>query len=193
MTRIAALVLAAGCSRRMPANKLLASLDGKPMIRHTVEAVCASRADPVIVVTGHQADEVRNRLRDLPIAIVENARFADGLSESLKCGVKSLPPDCAGFLVVLGDMPFVPAAVIDQMIAAFDPAAGRGIVVPVSAGQRGNPVLWTAALRDEFLTLTGDRGAKHLMALHGNLLYELEVATGAVLTDLDTSDDFPKT
>jgi molybdenum cofactor cytidylyltransferase len=174
----------------MPANKLLALLDGKPVVRCTVEAVCASRAEPVIVVTGHQANSVHQTLLDLPVTIIENVCFTDGLSSSLICGVRSLPQACDGFLVVLGDMPFVPPRVIDQLIEAFDPSQGRAIGVPVKAGKRGNPVLWTTSLAAEFMTLTGDRGAKHLMALHSNLLYELEVDSDSVLTDLDRPEDF---
>ena len=188
--RIAAIVLAAGRASRMPANKLLAPLSGKPVIRRTVEAVCASRADATIVVTGHLAPSVREALSDLPVAIIENVCFTDGLSSSLICGVKSLPQACDGFLVVLGDMPFVPPRLIDQLIEAFDPSQGRSICVPISAGKRGNPVLWTTLLTAEFMTLTGDRGAKHLMALHGDLLYELEVDSDSILTDLDTIEDF---
>ena len=188
--RIAAIVLAAGRSSRMPANKLLTLIDGKPVIRRTLEAVCASCADPVIVVTGHQANKVTAALSDLPVTIVENVCFTNGLSSSLICGVKRLPQSLDGFLVALGDMPYVPPAVIDQLIAAFDPASGHGIVVPVSGGRRGNPVLWENSLATEFLALTGDQGAKHLMALHAQLLYELEVDSDSVLTDLDTPEDF---
>jgi len=190
--RIAAIVLAAGRSSRMPANKLLTLLDGKPVVRRTVEAVCASQAEPVIVVTGHAADRIRDTVAELSVTITENVRFTDGLSTSLISGVNSLPDGIDGFVVALGDMPFVPPTVIDAMIAAFEePAAGR-IVVPVYGGRRGNPVLWPMPLRDEFYRLSGDRGARQLMALHADLVYELEVGTDAILTDLDTPDDFPR-
>ena len=190
MPRIAAIVLAAGQSRRMPANKLLTLLDGKAVVRRTVEAVCASRADPVIVVTGHAAASVCEALAELSVTITENVRFTDGLSSSLILGVNHLPDALDGFLVMLADMPFVSATLIDRMMDAFDPAAGRGIVVPTCRGRRGNPVVWPAALREEFRHLAGDRGAKQLMVLHGDLLYELEVDDDAVLTDLDTPEDF---
>lgn len=190
MTGIAAIVLAAGRSCRMPSNKLLAPIGGKPVIRQTVEAACASRAKAVIVVTGHQAAAVREALAGLPVTIVENVCFAEGLSTSLICGVKALPPGCEGFAVLLGDMPFVPPSVIDRMIGAF--VFRPGIVVPVHGGRRGNPVLWPATLTGEFLSLTGDRGAKQLMALHGDLVYELEVNSGAIFTDLDTPEDFAR-
>jgi molybdenum cofactor cytidylyltransferase len=174
----------------LPANKLLAPLAGKPVIRHTVEAVCASAADPVIVVIGYQADAVRQAVTGLPVSIAENVSFADGLSSSLICGVNSLPSGIDGFLVALGDMPFVPATVIDAMIAAFAPEAGRAVVVPIYQRRQGNPVLWSARFMGEFLGITGDQGAKQLMALHRDLVYELEVDTDSVLTDLDTLEDF---
>lgn len=189
-SRVAAIVLAAGRSSRLPANKLLAPIDGNPVVRHTVEAVCASTAAPVIVVTGHQADAVREALAGLPVSIAENVRFTDGLSSSLICGVNRLPSGIDGFLVALGDMPFVPATVIDAMIEAFAPETGRAIVVPVHQGRRGNPVLWSARFIGEFRGLTGDQGAKRLMALHRDLVYELEVDSDSVLTDLDTLEDF---
>ena len=187
--RIAAIILAAGQARRMGANKLLADIAGKPVIRHTVEAVCASTAAPIIVVVGHQSDDVRTAVQALPVKIVENADYAEGLSTSLICGVKSLPDDMDGFLVALGDMPLVSPQTIDAMAAHFDPSAGHSIIVPVCGGRRGNPVLWAAALRAEFYSLTGDKGAKHLMALHADLVYELEIQTTAVLTDIDTPED----
>jgi molybdenum cofactor cytidylyltransferase len=174
----------------MPTNKLLMPLGGKPVIRHTVEAVCASAVTPVIVVTGHQAAAVRDALVGLPVCISENVSFADGLSSSLIHGVNCLPAGIDGFLVVLGDMPFVSPTVIDTMLNVFDAAKERAIVVPCHGRRRGNPVLWSATLADEFRTLSNDKGAKHLMALHADLLYELEVETKAVLTDLDTMEDF---
>ena len=190
MTAIAAIVLAAGRSSRMPGNKLLTLLDGKPVIRRTVEAACASRVGPVIVVTGHQAAAVNAALTGLPVTIVENERFADGLSTSLICGVKALPPGCEGFAVLLGDMPFVTPGIIDRLIGAFEP--GGRIVVPVHSGRRGHPVLWPITLREAFLSLTGDRGAKPLMALYGDLVYELEVSSDAIFADLDTPEDFAR-
>jgi molybdenum cofactor cytidylyltransferase len=174
----------------MPENKLLASLNGKPVIRRTVESVCSSLARPVIVVTGHAADSITAGLTGLPVKITKNDHYAEGLSASLKCGVSALPPDCDGFLVVLGDMPFVPVTVFDAMIRTFE--SHHRIVVPIHKGRRGNPVLWPAVVRGEFGPITGDKGAKALMVLHGELLYELEVGTDAIFADLDRPEDFAR-
>src|SRR5262245_46502411 len=101
-THIAALVLAAGRSTRMgAANKLLADVGGKPMVRHAVEAALASQAHPVLVVTGHQADEVCAALAGLDVAVATNPNFATGLSSSLRVGIRALPKGVAGALVLL--------------------------------------------------------------------------------------------
>ena len=102
---IAAVVLAAGRSTRMGSNKLLKEIKGKPMIRGTVEAVLQSHASPVVVVTGHDEGQVREALKDLPVAFTSNPDFADGLSTSLAAGVAKLPATADGALMVLGDMP----------------------------------------------------------------------------------------
>jgi molybdenum cofactor cytidylyltransferase len=182
---IAAVVLAAGLSSRMPQNKLLQPLAGKPVVRHVAEAAAASRAAPVIVVTGHAAEQVTAALAGLDIRFAENRDYAKGLSESLKCGVNCIPSECVGAVILLGDMPFVSAATIDRLIEAFDPVRGREIVVPVSAGRRGNPIVWGRRFFAEFQELNGDKGAKSLIGLHETLLLEVE-ADDSVLVDLDT-------
>jgi molybdenum cofactor cytidylyltransferase len=192
VSRVAAVVLAAGLSSRMAGNKLLAALDGTPVVRHAAEAAATSVASPVIVVTGNAAREVAEVLHGLDIQICENPAYASGLSESLKCGVRNVPADCAGAVVMLGDMPFVSAAVIDSLIKTFNPDSGREIVVPVQDGRRGNPVLWGRRFFAEMLALSGDKGAKSLMDLHGDVLYELEVDDDGVLIDIDTARDLER-
>jgi molybdenum cofactor cytidylyltransferase len=186
---IAAIVLAAGRSTRMgAANKLLADVGGKPMVRHVVEAALASQAMPVLVVTGHQADEVSAALAGLDVAFVANPDYAMGLSTSLKAGIRAVSKGVDGALVLLGDMPRIEAAHLDAMIAAFASEAGSAIVVPVHRGQRGNPVLWPAALFGDILALQGDVGARRLMARHASQVREIDLGTDAVLMDVDTPE-----
>ena len=186
---IGAIVLAAGLSSRLPANKLLMPLKGKPLVRYAVEAALGSQARPVVVVIGNAAAEVREALADFTITLVENCNYTRGLSESLKVGVRSLPFTCRGALVLLGDMPDVSAATIDELIARFDPAANRTICVPVRAGRRGNPVLWGRRHFPEILALQGDHGAKSLIDKHADTLCEVAAADNSIFSDIDTADD----
>src|SRR5262249_5624635 len=139
--RIAAIVLAAGMSTRMGTNKLLADWSGQPLIRSTVEAVLKTEARPVIVVTGHQGSKIEAALQGLNVTFVSNPDYAQGLSTSLKAGLRSVPESSDGAIVLLGDMPRIATSAIDRMIAAFSPADGRAIVIAAHEGKRGNPVL----------------------------------------------------
>ena len=185
--RIAALVLAAGLSSRMGANKLLADWRGKPLLRWAVEAALKSEAHPVIVVTGHESAKVEAALTGLDVRFARNPDYAKGLSTSLQTGIKTVPADCDGALVLLGDMPQIDAGLIDRMIAAFSPTDGRGICIAHHGDTRGNPVLWAKALFPEILALSGDTGAKTLFAAHGDLVCEIEAGPGA-LRDIDTPE-----
>ena len=185
--RIAALVLAAGQSRRMGAiNKLLAEIDGVPMVRRTAEAVLASDASPVVAVTGHEEERVRAALHSLPVTFAHNSEYTGGLSTSLRAGLAVLPDDIEGLLVCLGDMPRIGPAQIGKLIAAYEPAAGREICVPVHRGKRGNPVLWGRRFFAEMDGLAGDVGARHLIGEHDDVVAEVEMDDDAVLTDVDT-------
>ena len=185
--RIAAIILAAGQSTRMGTiNKLTIEIDGKPMVRHAAEAALASAARPVIAVTGHEPGAIAAALGGLPLAVVHNADYAQGLSSSMKAGLAALPADIDGAVVVLGDMPAVAAGEIDKLIAAFNPVEGRAIVVPTRKGQRGNPVLLGKQMFLELARVEGDSGARSVIAAHPDLVGEAEMDTDSVLTDIDT-------
>ena len=187
--RVAVVVLAAGRSTRMGSNKLLEPVGGVPMVRLAVEAALASRARPVHVVTGHQADAVAAALAGLPVTLVPNADFASGLASSLKAGIASLAgTTCDAAVVMLGDMPRVEGRHVDRLIAAFAPKEGRSIVVPVKAGKRGNPVLWGAELFGEMLEVAGDTGARHLIGQHADSVAEVDLDTDAIFLDVDTPE-----
>lgn len=187
---VAALVLAAGLSRRMgPVNKLLAGdAAGRPMIARTVDHVLASRAEPVIVVTGHERERVEAALAGRPVRFVHAPDHAEGLSASLRAGLGAVPEECEGVLVCLGDMPLVGPGTLDRILDGFDPAAGRSVVQPVHEGQPGNPVLWGREFFAEIGALCGDRGARGLLARHAARLAAVPVTEDSVLRDFDTPE-----
>jgi molybdenum cofactor cytidylyltransferase len=191
--RIAALVLAAGLSRRMGnANKLLAEIDGAPMVARAVDAVLASKAEPVLVVTGHEAERVRAALEGRKLGFVHNPDFAQGLASSLKRGLAALPSEVDGALVCLADMPRISARQIDRLIAAFNPLEGRAICVPTYRGKRGNPVLLARRYFAEMQRLSGDTGARQLLGQHHDAVAEVEMEDDGVLIDVDSPDKLVK-
>jgi len=185
---IACIVLAAGRSTRMGANKLLVDLGGRPMVRWVAEAALASSARPVLVVTGHQAADVRAALEGLEVTFVDSPDYAAGLSASLKAGIGAVPAAAGGALVMLGDMPQLTGAHLERLIAAFAEHGGSSIVVPTHAGRRGNPVLWPRGCFAEMLQLDGDAGARRLMAAHADKVREVDLGTDAIFVDVDTPE-----
>ncbi|MFZ3310574.1 MAG: molybdopterin-binding/glycosyltransferase family 2 protein [Xanthobacteraceae bacterium] len=186
---VAAIVLGAGRSSRMGGpNKLLAEIGGRPLIRIVVEAALASKARPVIVVTGHQRERVEAVLAGLPVRLVHNPDFADGLGTSLKAGIAALPADVDGAIVCLGDMPQVDAGLIDRLIGALDPDKGALVAVPTIDGKRGNPVVWSRRFFPDLMTVEGDVGARYLIGRYAEAVAEVPVSGGAALTDVDTPE-----
>ncbi len=187
--RVAAVVLAAGRSTRMGAiNKMLAEIGGKPLVRIAAEQAIASLAKPVIVVTGHERQKVESALKGLPLRLVHNPDFAEGLGTSLKVGIAAVPEDADAAIVCLGDMPQVDAALINRLVAAFDPERGALVVVPSIDGRRGNPVVWSRRFFHDLMSIQGDIGARHLIGSYAEAVIEVPVLGEAALTDVDTPE-----
>ena len=171
--RIAALVLAAGRSSRMaPRNKLLEPVGGQAIVARVAAAAIASGADPVVVVTGFEAARLTEALTGLNAVVLHNPAFAEGLSTSLRAGLKALPPNCDGVLVLLGDMPEIEIGDLHALLCAF--TARDAICVPVHQGKRGNPILWGAA------------------CWHEHRVIEVPVASPAIFADVDTPFDLAR-
>ena len=183
---VAAIVLAAGLSRRMgPVNKLLQPVRGVAMVRKVAEQALASGCGRVLVVLGHQAGRVREALAGLPVEFIDNPDYAEGLGGSVRAGAAALR-DGEAALVCLGDMPGVTAGVIDALLAAFRANPGARACQPVFQGRRGNPVLWSARDVPALRALRGDEGARALLrGLNGSVL-EVPVDTDAIFMDIDT-------
>jgi molybdenum cofactor cytidylyltransferase len=186
---IAAIVLAAGRSTRMGGpNKLLAEIGGRPLVRIAVEQALASRAKPVIVVTGHERERVEAALKGLPVQLVHNPDFAVGLGGSVRTGIAAVPAAADGAIVCLGDMPQVDAPLIDRLIAGFAPEQGALAVVPTIDGQRGNPVLWARRFFPDLMAIEGDVGARNLINRYGEAVVEVPVTGKGALVDVDTPE-----
>lgn len=186
--RIAALILAAGRSTRMGANKLLEILHEKPLVRHVTDAARASHASPLIIVTGHEREKLSASLLDIDATFIDNPLYAEGLSTSLRAGLAAVPKECAGVVILLGDMPLVSPEIINTLIAAAPTGTAKLALVPVFNGEWGNPVV---LMRDAFAdvsALTGDAGARKYLMQHRDQVFEVPVNDASVLVDLDTPE-----
>ncbi len=191
MTAVSAIVLAAGQSRRMPgANKLLLETGAGPLAGVMVRELLRAGLAETIVVTGFEAERVREALSGYPVRFVHNRRHALGMSESIKAGLRALARSAAAFVVCLADMPGVSHRTVRELVAAFDPERGIGICVPAIGGRRGNPVLWARRFAPALMELDGDRGAKALLERYRGEVVEVPVADPGILLDVDTGADF---
>jgi molybdenum cofactor cytidylyltransferase len=186
---ICAIVLAAGESRRMGAQKLLLPFGSTTVIGHIVDQLLGSAVDQVIVVVGHEVDPIIQELADRPVEIVTNPDYKTGMLSSVRCGLRVLPQQAEAVLVALGDQPAIASGLVDETVRAFT-STDKGILVPVYAGRRGHPLLFASHYRDEILTSFDDVGLRGLLQAHPDDVFELNASTPAVLSDMDCPEDY---
>ena len=186
----AAIVLAAGLSRRMGRAKLLLPIGGEPALRLAGRAAIESGATPIVVVMGAERSALRAALAGLPFQVAVNDNPAEGQASSIRVGVSALPSETEAALIVLGDQPFLPREVVPALIAALA-QPGKIIAAPRYRDGRGNPVLFGRRTFPELLAITGDQGARSVV--------ERDPARVALVDfdfpmpdDLDTPDDYDR-
>lgn len=186
---IAAIVLAAGFARRMGRQKLLLPYRGAPIVRLSVEAV-AAHVEDVVVVTGTDEAPVREALAGLRVRFARNPRPHDGQGSSIAVGVAALKPWTRAVVVALGDQPHVPPAVVPALLEAFR-SRGKAIVAPVYRGAQGTPVLFGSEVFAELAQLTGDAGARAVVAARPERV-ELVAFDAPMPADVDTPEDYAR-
>lgn len=188
---ISAIVLAAGRSSRFEGgDKLLALVEGKPILRSALEALDASAVSDIIVVTKPGATQLKHCAGDGRWRYVENTDAAQGIASSLRAGLREVDPQSSGAMIALGDMPFISATLIDQLCAAFELCRGAAIVFPSAPdGRQGHPVVWPRRFFEALLALDGDQGGKSVLAANREFWHSVIVDDGAIFIDIDTEDD----
>jgi molybdenum cofactor cytidylyltransferase len=189
--QVAAVVLAAGGASRMGELKQLLPVGGQPMVRRATEAVCAAGLAQVVVVVGAQAEAVTAALAGLPLDVVVNEAWAEGLSSSLRAGLGALRPEIQATLVILADQPALTPGLLRTLVDRYR-ATGAPLVVPFFQGRRGNPVLVDRRLFAEMQTIKGDRGARVLLARYQDALERVEIDDPAVVNDVDTPEEYER-
>ena len=186
---LCAVVLAAGRSTRMQEkNKLLLPWGDRLIVQAVVEVLLSVSLVEVVVVVGHQREEVGWALADYPVRLVDNPGYVQGLSTSIACGVEAARGDAGGYLFALGDMPQVRLQTLRLLCRAFLAGPTGAIALPTLQGRRGNPVVFAGAYRAELLRLEGDRGAKPLVQKYADKVIEVRVEDAGILVDVDTPE-----
>ncbi len=188
---VAAIVLAAGASQRMgrPKQLLPWGRDDRPMLRHVVHTALAASPDEVIVVLGCAAERIAPVLEGLPVQIVVNPAWADGLSTSVRAALDAISPTAEGALFLPADQPRLTSHVIAALMARFRRTRAP-IVVPAGKERRGAPALFARALFDKLRAVQGDRGGRDVIARHPDLIVTVQLPDVTLLADVDTPGDY---
>jgi molybdenum cofactor cytidylyltransferase len=212
--RVAGVLLAAGTSSRFgDANKLLATVEGEPVVRRAARTLVDAGADPVVVVVGHEADRVRAAVADLPVKTVTNDAYEAGQSTSVRTGIDAIREVKGGeeagegyektgagrdeaeakvdaAVVALGDMPFVDPETVETLVAAYAAEAGAALAAAYE-GARGNPVLFDARFFDRLAAVDGDVGGREIL-LTDDASALVAVDDPGVRRDVDRPTDLPE-
>ncbi len=192
MSTTAAILLAAGRSSRMGQgqHKLLLPLGDRPVLAHVVETILASQAWPLVVVLGHQVEQVRATLTpyEPKLVTIDNPDYQQGMSTSLRKGIETLMssyPAVNGALIVLGDQPLMTSHILDNIIETKQ-TTGKRIITARYRGKRGNPTLFDASLFPELMEMTGDEGGRKVLERYRQEIATVDMEDNTPNYDVDT-------
>jgi CTP:molybdopterin cytidylyltransferase MocA len=182
-------VLAAGAGSRFGGGKLLAEYRGRPLIEATLRGLRGAPVDEIIVVAGRDREELRRFCEPYePVRLVENPKWAAGMSTSVKMGLAACLPGTRAAVVLLADQPLVGARAVKRLVQAFD--GGADIAVATYGGRRRNPALFARGVWPMLeKELSGDEGARGFLGKNSELVTEVPCDDVADPTDVDTTED----
>jgi molybdenum cofactor cytidylyltransferase len=188
---ICAIVLAAGRSRRMGAQKLLLPFAGSTVIGHVVDQIATSDVSEVRVVVGEDPTAITEALRERPVTIVRNPEPDAEMLSSVRCGLSALPAGCGAALVALGDQPGITTELVNDLLRAYL-ASSKRIAVPTYAGQRGHPIVFSTDYRDQVLRNYNEVGLRGLLSDHPEEVLEVVVSSPGAVSDMDIPEDYQR-
>lgn len=186
---LAAVILSGGASRRMGSPKALLPYQGRPFLEHLLDITKHPRIGVRRVVLGADAGPIVNEIALVGDEIVVNHEWEQGQLSSIHAALRSLPSGTEGIVLCPVDHPLVSAALIDELIEAFDKGLAP-VVVPLYEGQRGHPVIFSAALYEELLNAPMDKGARAVVWAHKNEVAEVPTNEEGCVLNLNDPDAF---
>jgi CTP:molybdopterin cytidylyltransferase MocA len=191
---VGAVLLAAGAALRMSGRpKALLELGGVPLVLRQLTALSGAGVDELVIVLGTHAARIRPVIEHLPVTVVHNPRPGDGQVSSQRLGLAALSRNVDTVLVALVDQPLIDAQDIGSMIGAFkDRADGTSVVVPRVAGQPGNPVIFTAAVRDEILRGDLAMGCREWRSKNAAAVMSFDTDNRHFIVDVDSPEDIER-
>jgi len=191
MSRISAVLLGAGQSRRMGVDKLSLPWRSKTILEYCFETLLRSEVQELIVVLSTRNKGAGNLFQGRKVKIVINPLSKMGMSTSIRRGLQEIHRHCHGILIALGDQPFLKTRTINALIRIFDQGKG-GIIIPSYRGRRGNPVIFHRRFKKELLNLKGDVGGRSIIESHPEDVRVVPVKSTAILKDMDTWSAYKK-
>ncbi len=187
---ISAIILAAGASERMGLPKQLLPWGPSTLLEQVIDTFTdVAGIDETIVVLGHRAGELAERIAHKPVKVVINPDYNSGMSTSIACGLTTVSNNAQGIMLALADLPLIEKWIIAKLISAFSEQR-QGIVAPVYKKRRGHPVIFDMKYKAELSSLTGDVGARGIIAAHPEDVLEVEVESESIFCDIDDEDDY---
>ncbi len=185
------ILLAAGLSSRMGnRNKLLMPFRGQPLVRYVAQQLIKSKAGPITVITGHDANLIEQALDDLSLNFKFNPNYSSGQMSSVQCGVQNLKKDTQGIMIALADMPDLTSRDYQGITKGFYNKNCDKIVVPYFSGKRGNPIIIPKRLTDEIINGSLQAGCRRLIESRPQDVHKLDVTSASHTTDIDTPNDY---
>jgi molybdenum cofactor cytidylyltransferase len=185
---VAAIILAAGRSRRMGKFKPLLPFGNQTVIESCIGNLRAAAVENIVVVVGHRADDVRRKLDPVPVTFVVNANPDTEMSASIQLGLAAIASRAEAVLITPVDHPAVPAAVIRALIENW--RAGAKLIQPEFEGKGGHPVLIDRIHENELMNLGENAGLRSFFASHRQEVLRLPVSSPFIAQDMDTWDDY---
>jgi CTP:molybdopterin cytidylyltransferase MocA len=186
MTQVAAILLAAGRSRRMGAFKPLLPFGNKTVIECCIDYLRAGGIKELVVVVGHRAEEIRQRVSGVTFAL--NPDPDSEMGASIAAGVRELSASAQATLIALVDHPAVPATVVTKLLDSWQ--SGARLIIPTWQNRGGHPALVDLSFRRELLDLPPTDGLRAFFDAHANELKRLPVDSPFIARDMDTWDDY---